>query len=56
MRRLLNYKKQVLVYPDTNKPYTLFTDVLRYAWSALLTQEYTTLTDGKVICRQPPIT
>ena len=29
----------VLVYPDPNQPYVLFTDASKYAWSGLLAQE-----------------
>ena len=29
-----------LVYPDPSKPYVLFTDASKYAWSCVLTQEY----------------
>ena len=36
-------KSHMLVYPDTNKPLTLFNDTSKYAWSAVLTQEYTTV-------------
>ena len=31
----------ILVYPDPNKPYVLFTDASKYAWSCVLTQEHT---------------
>ena len=31
----------VLQYPDHSKPYVLFTDTSKYAWSCVLTQEYT---------------
>ena len=30
----------ILVYQDTNKLYTFFTDASNYVWSAVLTQEY----------------
>ena len=40
-------KSPVLVYPDPDKPYTLFTDALKYAWSAVLTQEHITIIDNK---------
>ena len=36
-----------MVYPDPNKPYVLFTDVSQYAWSCILTQEYTHVIEGK---------
>ena len=31
-------KKPILQYPDTNKPYTLFTAAGNYAYSGILTQ------------------
>ena len=33
-------EKPILVYPDPNKPYVLFTDASKYAWSCVLMQEY----------------
>ena len=30
----------ILKYPDPNKPYVLYTDASKYAWSCVLTQEY----------------
>ena len=46
----------VLVYPDPNKPYTLYTDASKYAWAGVLTQECTTIVDGKEVTLQHPIT
>ena len=40
-------QEPILVYPDPNKPYVLFTDVSKYAWSCILTQEYTHVIEGK---------
>ena len=40
-------QEPILVYPDPNKPYVLFTDVSKYAWSCILTQEYTHIIEGK---------
>ena len=37
----------ILVYPNPSKPYVLFTDASKYAWSYVLTQEYVYDTDGK---------
>ena len=37
----------ILQYPDPNKPYILFTDASKYAWSCVLTQEYTHILEGK---------
>ena len=48
-------KSSILVYPSPNKPYTLFTDASKYAWSAVLTQEKTTITSGKTLRHQLPI-
>ena len=30
----------ILKYPDTSKPYTLFTDASNYRWAGVLTQDY----------------
>ena len=38
-------KSSIVVYPDTNGPYTLFTDASKYALSKVLKQEYTTSID-----------
>ena len=40
-------EKPILVYPDPNKPYVLFTDASKYAWSCVLMQEYIYEIDGK---------
>ena len=42
-------KSTPVVYPDLDKPYTLFTDTSKYAWSTVLRQEYTTSIDGKMV-------
>ena len=34
-------EEPILVYLDPSKPYVLFTDASKYAWSCVLTQEYT---------------
>ena len=34
------YHEPILKYPDTSKPYTLFTDASNYSWAGVLTQEY----------------
>ena len=49
-------KSPTLVYPDPNKPYTLFTDALKYNWSTVLTQEYATNFDDEPLRHQHPIT
>ena len=37
----------ILQYPDPSKPYVLFTDASKYAWSCVLTQEYIHEMEGK---------
>ena len=53
-QRLL--EKLILVYPDPNKPYVLFMDASKYAWSCVLTQEYTHIIAGKEVKVLHPIT
>ena len=48
-------EEPILVYPDPSKPYILFTDASKYAWSCVLTQEYTHEIDGKTIKILHPI-
>ena len=40
-------QEPILVYPDPSKPYMLFTDASKYAWSCVLTQEYVYEINGK---------
>ena len=40
-------KEPILVYPDTGKPYTLYTDASKYAWAGVLTQRYVQEIEGK---------
>ena len=40
-------KEPILKYPDPSKPYTLFTDASKFAWTCVLTQEYEHEFDGK---------
>ena len=62
VRLLLNYFKEALIkepilrFPDPNKPYTLYTDTSKYAWSCVLTQQYTHDMDNKQIVVNHPIT
>ena len=49
-------KSHILIYPDPNKPYTLFMDASKYVWSALLTQEYRSVIDIKTLKHQHLIT
>ena len=48
-------EEPILVYPDPSKPYVLFTDASKYAWSCVLTQECTHEIDGKTIKILHPI-
>ena len=49
-------KSPILVSLDPDRPYTLFIDTSRYAWSAMLTQEHATVIDSKTLVHQHPIT
>ena len=49
-------KEPILRFPDPNKPYTLYTDASKYAWSCVLTQQYTHDMDNKQIVVNHPIT
>ena len=44
----------ILKYPDTSKLYTIFTDASKYGWARVLTQEHTTMVDGKEITAKHP--
>ena len=46
----------ILKYPDTSKPYTIFTDASKYGWAGVLTQEHTSMVDGKEIITKHPVT
>ena len=46
----------ILKYPDPNKPYVLYTDASKYAWSCVLTQEYEHEIEGKIKKIHHPIT
>ena len=48
-------KKPILRFPDPNKPYTLYTDASKYAWSCVITQ-YTHDIDNKQVVVNHPIT
>ena len=39
----------ILKYPDTTKLYTIFTDASKYGWAGVLTQEHTSVVDGKEV-------
>ena len=55
VRLLLNFLKKALIkepilrFPDPNKPYILYTDASKHAWSCILTQQYTHNIDDKLI-------
>ena len=40
-------QEPILLYSNPSKPYVLFTNASKYAWSCLLTQEYVYEFDGK---------
>ena len=46
----------ILTYPDPNLPYVLFTDVSKYAWACVLTQEKTHMLEEKETKLLHPIT
>ena len=46
----------ILMYPDPNLPYVLFTDVSKYAWACVLTQEKTHMFEEKETKILHPIT
>ena len=45
----------ILKYPDTSKPYTIFTDASKYGWAGVLTQEHTSVIDGKEVITNHPV-
>ena len=45
----------ILKYPHTSKPYTIFTDASKYGWARVLTQEHTSVVDGKEITTKHPV-
>ena len=45
----------ILKYPDTSKPYTMFTDASKYGWAGVLTQEHTSVIDGKEVTTNHPV-
>ena len=46
----------ILMYPDPNYPYVLFTDASKYAWACVLTQEKIHHIEGKEVKILHPIT
>ena len=49
-------KEPILRFLDPNKPYTLYTDASKYAWSCVLRQQYTHNIDNKQIVVNHTIT
>ena len=49
-------KEPILKYPDTDKPYILYTDASKYAWAGVLTQAYIHQLEDKVKEIHHPIT
>ena len=45
----------ILRYPDTSKPYTLYTDSSKYGWAGVPTQSHTSIIDGKEIMKDHPV-
>ena len=45
----------ILKYPDTSKLYTIFTDVSKYGWAGVLTQEHISVIDGKEVTTNHPV-
>ena len=44
----------ILKYPDTTKPYTLYTDASKYGWAGVLTQQHTSTVDEKEVTMDHP--
>ena len=49
------YSAPILKYPDTSKPYTLYTDASKYGWAGVLTQSHTSIIDEKEIMMDHPV-
>ena len=49
-------KEPILRFPDPNKPYILYTDASKYAWSCVVTQQYAHDINDKEIVVNHPIT
>ena len=45
----------ILMYPDTRKLYTLYTDAHKYRWIGVLTQKYTLTVEGKEVTMDHPV-
>ena len=55
MMKDLMISAPILKYPDTTKLYTIFTDASKYGWASVLTQEHTSVVDGKEVTTQHPV-
>ena len=44
----------ILKYPNTSKPYTIFTDASKYGWTGVNTQEHTSVVDEKEVNANHP--
>ena len=49
------WEAPILHYPDSNKPYMLFTDARKHRWAGVLTQKFETEVKGKVLKELHPI-
>ena len=45
----------ILKYPNTSKPYTIFTDASKYGWAGVLMQEHTSVLNGKETTTKHPV-
>ena len=45
----------ILKYPNTSKPYTIFTDTSKYGWAGVLMQEHTSVLNGKETTTKHPV-
>ena len=45
----------ILKYPETSKPYTMFTDASKYGWAGVLAQEHTSVIDRKEVTANHPV-
>ena len=45
----------ILKYPDTTKPYMLYTDASKCRWAGVLTQRHTSTVNGKEITIDHPV-
>ena len=49
------YSAPILKYPDTLKPYTMYTDASKYGWAGVLPQKHTSIINGKEITMDHPV-